>query len=369
MATLSGADIRGYYAALGIELAAWSQEQASVRCFADPDAHNHADRDASCSVSLTTGAWKCHGCGAHGGAYDAALTQNHTPRSAIDLMIAHRITARRDRPAAGAPSPRRSLTHQPVAAARPALAERSRFTIAEHDIQRWQQVLARRTALLTALTRERGWSYETMRELELGLDQLCQRITIPIRDPAGQLQGLMRYDPSPNRRGPKMRAAPGTRLGLIPHPACAPGPDVLLCEGPADMLAARAARLPAIAVPSATAWRREWTQQFRRRNVTITMDADAPGRRAARTIAHDLADAGIPVHVVDLARLRDDGYDLSDWLTEHHRIPVTLAQLRELGAPTASRLREAVLPVALPANSCRRGSLGAPPLALNRRIP
>jgi len=306
----------------------------------------------------------------HGGAYDAALTQNHTPRSAIDLMIAHGITERRDPAPAGTRRHHLSLTDQRAAAARPALAQRSRFTIAERDIRRWQQALVLRPALLTALTRERGWSYETMRELELGFDQLCQRITIPIRDHDGQLQGLLRYDPSPVRRGPKMRAAPGSRLGLIPHPSRAPGPDVLLCEGPADMLAARAARLPAIAVPSATAWRTEWTQQLQRRSVTIMMDADAPGRRAARTIVQDFAGAGIPVQVVDLAPLRDDGYDLSDWLAEHHHTPVTLTLLRQLrprSIPSSDRC-QAAQPAGLSPNQLQRTSLGALPLALNRRI-
>jgi len=369
MATLPDADIRGYYTALGIELPGWSHEQASVRCFADPDAHSHGDRNPSCSVSLTTGAWKCHGCGAHGGAYDAALTQNHTPRSAIDLMIAKGITERRARTTAG-PGAGLSRADQPLAAARPALAERSRFTIAERDIQRWQQVLVRRPALLTALIRERGWSYQTMRELELGLDQLCQRITIPIRAQNGQLQGLMRYDPSPVRRGPKMRAAPGSRLGLMPHPARALGLDVLLCEGPADMLAARAAQLPAIAIPSATAWRTEWAQQLQRRRVTIIMDADATGRHAAHTIAHDLTDAGTPAHVVDLAPLRDDGYDLSDWLAEHHHTPVTLPLLRELEFPLVPHpaRRQAGPTDALSANPLRPALPGALTLALTRRI-
>jgi len=250
MATLPGADIRGYYTALEIDLPAWDHEQASVRCFADPDAHQHADRNPSCSVSLTTGAFNCHGCGAHGGPYDAALARGHTPRSAIDLMIGHCLTDRRTRTTGRQPAPsmiRGRRTDQATVPAAPERAARARFTIAERDIQRWQQALAGRPGLLEALTRDCGWSYETIRELELGLDQLCQRITIPIRDPDRQLQGLLRYDPSPNRRGPKMRAAPGTRLGLIPHPSRVQSRELLLCEGPSDMLAAQSARLPAIA--------------------------------------------------------------------------------------------------------------------------
>ena len=36
---LPGADVRGFYQALGIELPGGAQHEAPVRCFADPDAH------------------------------------------------------------------------------------------------------------------------------------------------------------------------------------------------------------------------------------------------------------------------------------------------------------------------------------------
>jgi len=373
MATLPGADIRGYYTALGIDLPAWAQEQASVRCFADPDAHQHEDRNPSCSVNLTTGAFNCHGCGAHGGAYDAALARGHTPRAAVDLMIAHDLTDRRTQTTARQPAPstiRRLRTDQATVPAPPVRVARARFTIAERDIQHWQQALARRPGLLETLTRDRGWSYQTIRELELGFDQLCQRITIPIRDPDGQLQGLLRYDPSPNRRGPKMRAAPGTRLGLIPHPNRLQSRGLLLCEGPSDMLAAQSARLPAIAIPSATAWRTEWTEYFQGHSVTIAMDADPAGRHAARTITHDLTHRGIPSHTIDVAPHRNDGYDLSDWLADHPG-PVTLALLHELTSSLrpSPQLHEVAQPIAHSWSFRRPVARGCHTVAPDRRIP
>ena len=75
--TLPGADIRGYYAGLGVTLPARATDNANVRCFADPIAHRHGDRNPSCSVNLTTGAWNCHGCGAKGGAFDAATAHRY----------------------------------------------------------------------------------------------------------------------------------------------------------------------------------------------------------------------------------------------------------------------------------------------------
>ena len=58
---LPGADVRGFYLALGIELAGWAKREAPAGCFADPDAHAHGDRDPSCSVNVETGAWHCWG--------------------------------------------------------------------------------------------------------------------------------------------------------------------------------------------------------------------------------------------------------------------------------------------------------------------
>ena len=52
-----------------------------------------------------------------------------------------------------------------------------------------------------------------------------------------------------------MLAVPGTRLGLIPHPAKETSDRILLVEGPPDMVAARSG-LPAIAIPGTNAWRR-----------------------------------------------------------------------------------------------------------------
>ena len=62
-----------------------------------------------------------------------------------------------------------------------------------------------------------------------------------------------RYDPF-GRREPKMRAVAGTRLGLIPHPAPNASNHIILVEGPPDMIAARSAGLPAIAIPGTSAW-------------------------------------------------------------------------------------------------------------------
>jgi Toprim domain len=349
MTTLPGADIRGYYQALGIELPGWASRDASVRCFADPDAHQHEDRNPSCSVSLESGAWYCHGCGAHGGAYDAALTKGHTPRAAIDLMISHGLTERRPQSndtgvATTRPQHTRSEMRPPVPVS--ATSRSPRFAIAERDVERWQQALARRPMLVAALTDQRGWSYPVIRELGLGLDQPAGRITIPIRDHAGRLQGLLRYQPLEPRYGPKTRAALGTRLGLMPHPATLPDREVVLCEGPADMIAARSHGLPAIATPSTSGWRAEWADHLNGCSVTVVMDSDPPGRHAATQIIRDLSAAGITARAIDLAPGRADGYDLTDWLADqrHTVVPCALRPRPLRVATNAGSGREPIPP-------------------------
>jgi hypothetical protein len=307
--TLPGADIRGFYDHLGIALPGWSRLEAPARCFAGPDAHHRGDRDPSVSVNLVTGAWHCHGCGAEGGAFDAALARGHSPRSAIDLMIRFGLTSRRPRLQTGRDLLRPDTPRRGAREDRP---HRRPFQVSERDVRRWGVALAKHPARLRRLREQRGWDADTIGELQLGLDR--DRITIPIRGRQGELQGLLRYQPDHTSR-PKMLAAPGSRLGLLPHPAAEPAEHILIVEGPPDMITARSCGACAIAVPGDHAWQPSWARLLEGRNITIVMDCDAAGRAAAERIAQDLSRVAA-IEIVDLAPDRDDGYDLTDWLMD-----------------------------------------------------
>lgn len=186
-----------------------------------------------------------------------------------------------------------------------------RLNVTETDIARWRAALDNQPRLIQRLGRERGWAYETMRSLELGIDR--NRITIPSRDEKRRLLGLLRYKPWPAGGSDKMRAVAGSRRQLLPHPASEPSRRVLLVEGEPDMLAVRSLGLAAIAVPGVGCWQPSWVQLLAGRQITIVMDADAQGRAMATRIAQDLAGRATP-RIVDIAPDRDDGYDLTDWL-------------------------------------------------------
>ena len=309
--TFRGADIRGYYAELGIVIPEWASRNASVRCFANPGAHRAGDRHPSCSINLEHGAWCCHGCGAKGSVHAAALALGLSPRSAIDLMIQYGLTERRDTRTRRTPPSelsRRPLRRSQIA---PKLA------VTERDVRDWQAALPAQTDLIVRLARERSWLYDIILELEIGFDR--GRLTIPVRNETRQLVGLLRYQPWPKTGEPKMLAATGSRRQLLPHPAIETSEQILLVEGEPDMIAARSRQIPAIAVPGAESWRAEWAPLLAGREITIAMDCDRDGRRAAARIAQDLCGYADAVEF-NIAPERNDGYDITDLLRDHPRL-------------------------------------------------
>lgn len=306
---LAGADIRGFYTALGIHLPYRATVEASVRCFADHDAHRHADHKPSCSVNLISGLWNCHGCGAAGSPFHAALRVGHSDQSAAELLIRFGLTERHHH------RPRhrnRSRTPEPTREPRASVLE-----VSERDVARWRTDLSLQLLILQRLARRRAWSVSTVRAFELGIDG--NRITIPVRNERRRLVGLLRYRPwGSGREGPKMLAAPGSRRQLLPHPSAGPARQLLLVEGEPDMLAARSHGLPAIALPGVESWKPDWASTFENRRVDIVMDADRPGRATADQIARDLARIA-DARILEIAPNRADGYDLTDWLVEEYR--------------------------------------------------
>ena len=329
-------DVRAFYTTLGIELPGWPKLEAPIRCFAQPHAHNHNDRSPSCSINLASGAWNCHGCGAHGGAYDAALALGRTPRGAMELLIANGLAQPRRDSVIRSCRPRA----RSAAKATPSRASRARLALADADVQSWAEMLDADSRLVRRLVLERAWAPRIMRALQVGFDGA--RITFPVRNAQGHLRGMLRYDGF-GRREPKMRAVAGTRLGLVPHPSAEASDHIILVEGPPDMIAARSAGLPAVAIPGTHAWHPAWAQLLAGRRVTIVMDCDAPGRRAAEEIAASLDETGDGAEVVDLWPGRDDGYDLTDRILERRRIkpfsPRVARTVRELLAPHPSSRR------------------------------
>ena len=79
------ADVRGFYSELGVKVPPSAQTNVDLRCFAEGDAHKNGDRKPSLSLNVETGQWHCHGCGASGGTYKAALALGRDKAAALRL--------------------------------------------------------------------------------------------------------------------------------------------------------------------------------------------------------------------------------------------------------------------------------------------
>ncbi|CAN5794626.1 hypothetical protein BH24ACT25_BH24ACT25_04750 [soil metagenome] len=78
---------RELFADLGLDLPAG--DRVNVQCFSNPDAHAHGDRNPSCEVKTSSGRFKCHGCGAWGDGFDAAVALGKSKREAMKLLERH----------------------------------------------------------------------------------------------------------------------------------------------------------------------------------------------------------------------------------------------------------------------------------------
>jgi hypothetical protein len=335
--TAGVSDVRGFYAELGVTLPAGERTNVQVACFADRKAHRNGDRRASCSVSLSTGAWCCHGCGASGGAYDAALVRGRSPREAMESLQRWGL----------AESPVRDRPARTPAAQAPAVR------VSEAQAARHRTALLSDAGAIARLAELRGWTAEAITELGVGYDR--GRVVFPVRDGAGLLVGVLRYAPNPALRNgaPKMLADAGSRRDLFPAPESIGGDLLWLVEGEPDAVAAFSLGLPAVGVPGSNGWRSASAPRFAGRHVVVLCDCDVPGRRLAATVAHDLLPYAASVRVLDVWAARTDGYDLSDIVVEHAKLaaiePVcedwreqTRALLIAAAASVAPLKREAV---------------------------
>jgi Toprim-like len=299
------ADVRGFFAAIGVELPAGG-DNVSVQCFADPEAHRNGDRTPSTSVNTGSGAWICFGCGAAGGPYQAARAVGLPEGKAGALLGTHGLKS-------------------PVPAA-------SALETSEADLIGYQERLLANSDLLSDLASRRGWTLDTLEQLGVGFDG--ERITLPVRNEEGALVGVARYLPGERGEAPKMIADTGSKRQLFPGPEAVDERDgyLLLVEGEPDAIAAHSFGLAAVAIPGANNWQTEWKQRFAGRKVAIVLDSDEVGRKATVHVAADLAPVAAEVRLTDLDPKRHDGYDLTDYLMLLHREQVPdakgLVQLR-----------------------------------------
>ena len=277
-------DVLGFFAELGMTLPnRRGYEQAQVRCFADPAAHSHDDRDPSCSINLLTGLWNCKGCGQRGNAYRAAQLRGYDDRQAASLARRFGLFLSVEK------------------------AERKPPMPTERKLEKWRHALRDNERLLTRIRWRMAWTPYAIQRLGLGWDG--ERIVFPIRNAKYKIIGIVRYLPGGE---PKSLALPGSKRDLFPAPESIPRRyPLFVVEGEGDAVAVWSAGLRAVGVPGASSWRKEWGPRLLGREIVVLCDCDPQGRGLGERI---VADAG--GRLVDLEPGRDDHWDVGDLVRE-----------------------------------------------------
>ena len=187
----------------------------------------------------------------------------------------------------------------------------------------------------------KGWTSDTLRRAGATANG-NGRITL----------GTVDYLPAAANGERKALAAAGAKRDLWPDPADVPGDIVYVVKGEPDRVSAVQLGLPAVAVPGAGKWAREWAQRLAagRDRVVVLADSDEPGRRAAQKWAAAIAEHVDDVRVLDLDPRRDDGYDLGDYAAE--------AQGREEVTQAAALLTRAAETAPVFGEGANRGTPG-----------
>ena len=279
LASASGADVRGFYASLGVELPEAYGAEVMVHCFARPEAHNREDRVKSCSVNLLTGLWCCHGCGEKGNAFQVAMLFGRRETDAAQLAQRYSLWIEREK---GVRLPD------------------------ERQIKKWRQQLLDSPKILKRLEELKGWTVQAISRCGLGWDG--QRLVFTIRDHKLKKIGVVRYLPGGD---PKMLSLPGSRRGLFPPPeTMARSRPLFVVEGEPDAVSVRSCGFQATGVPGVQSWRDAWAKRLYGRRVVVLPDCDRPGRELAERVARVVPGA----RVVDLGPTCEDGSDIGDWV-------------------------------------------------------
>jgi hypothetical protein len=190
---------------------------------------------------------------------------------------------------------------------------------------------------LRIMREKRGLNLETLEKFQVGWDG--ERFTIPIRDAAGVLLNVRRYNPTARQAKDKMKSwAVGTgSRQLFGVDILATSDTVIITEGEMDMLIGRQHDLPTIShTAGAGAWDERWNEKFEHKTVYICYDCDDAGRRGARRVERSLQLFANKVHIIELP-LRGNGDDLTNYFVDQGYTAADFYSLMNKSSEQANR--------------------------------
>lgn len=331
---LARLDVRAFVASQGVMLG--KKVGANEFRFLCPF---HGDTDPSANWNVATGLWHCQACGKGGSPIDFLMEGGRDYRSALAEVGS----------IAGLEPPghtQSATTSGNGLAGSPRPAGPSRAKLNQDNVTAWHEAALRNVGLIQWFTEHRGFTMETITRYELGWDS--QRVTIPVRDEAGKLVNVRRYQRDSAGEQGKMLplltgAGPDATTRLFPMDPIMPD-DILLVEGEWDAMIARQYGIEGAMTVTAGAgnWNPSLTPLLANKTVVIAYDNDDAGRKGAIRVAMILSSAnqGTTVRVLQIPNLPAKG-DVTDFFVEMGRSPEELRDLIAdatpyLAAPTAA---------------------------------
>lgn len=192
----------------------------------------------------------------------------------------------------------------------------------EATIEGWKRALQADQVALEDLKVNRGLWTKTLDYFELGWDRSAQAYTIPVRDSAGKLLNVRRYQLRPPADRRKIWGVTGHNSPVLyPWSALRKAKDeIIICEGELDALVCNQYNFRTITrTGAARVWKSSWGRHFRDLTVYICHDMDRDGQAANRKVARLLAGVAKEVRVIRLpyAVKAKHGRDLTDWWLDH----------------------------------------------------
>lgn len=274
----------------------------------------HDDRNPSFGANLSTGLWKCHGCGESGDLFALYARLNGLSYSEAVNGLGKRHTSSRN--GNGGP-PKRKVKNPSIS------------SISESIVEDLVKKMTSKT--YSWLASKRGISEQVARKYQIGVWEKNEqkRFSIPIRDDDGKVVNVRLWLPPVGEyKDPEKRKAAGK---IISWPDGVEGrgqarlwpldqlqsPRLVLCEGEIDALALISQDTPAVTgTGGAGTWREEWSERFTGKVITIAYDADEEGRRGAEIVAALLWNAGASVRVLFWPGDRKEKHDVTDELLQ-----------------------------------------------------
>ncbi len=236
----------------------------------------HEDTEASLSVNLEKGLYKCFGCNESGDIYSLVMKKDH-------------------------------LTF--VEAKRKLLGDARISVLSSAEVMEAHNFLLKKTYIQNLLFQHRGWLLDTILKFKLGWDEREKRVTIPVYDENNQLVNIRKYlvVGKVTKKNPKFHGIRGHNENyFFPIENLITKDEklskfILLCAGEPDtILACQLGFNAGTFTAGEGAFNRNLLPYFQDKSVYICYDKDLAGLTALKAIGPELVKYAKEVKIIDL---------------------------------------------------------------------